>query len=225
MAKKDFWEFTEDFHGTGVVTATQAHNPLWRLAITGAGPPTGALVTPSSSGEFTLDMSSDTQIQNICLYQSDILQFDIDKIHEEHFRVKMNQATLDVVDKSQFSFGLGVARNDTFVSIQERVAFTIDSVNSSNTVVDISTDDNSADSGLVTTGVALINVYKDFLISFTEGTDDVRFFIDGVPVATATTFDMSGYASSLQLFFQLQKESDNGTDGATIDRVSINGVR
>lgn len=224
MAKKDFWSYTEDFFGTGVVTATQADNNRWRLAITGAGPPTGALVTPSSSGEFTLDHSSDTQIQNICLYQSDILQYDIDKIREVEFRVKMNQAALDATTTSMVAFGLTNARNDTINTITRSILFRVVGTTSL-TSLRVETDDGSAETSLVDTGTTLINAYKECKISFAEGTGDLRFFVDGVPVATSTTFDMSNETGSLQLFAQLQKTSDNGTDGITFDRISIRGVR
>ena len=166
---------------------------------------------------------SDDEAQSINLYQSDILQYDIDKIREVEWRVKMNQAA--VTATTILDFGVASARADNTTAIAALAFFTVAGA-SSTTAVYINTDANGAgDNNLVATGTTLINAYKDFKISFAEGTADVRFFIDGVPVATGTTFDMSNYTGSLQLYFQHGKSGGVGVDGVTIDRVSIRGVR
>lgn len=58
-------------------------------------------------------------------------------------------------------------------------------------VAQIHTDDASNDSGIITTGITSdLNTYQVFRIDFTD-VSDILFFIDGVGVATSTTFDMS----------------------------------
>lgn len=221
MAAKDYWEFVEDFFGTGVITATQADDNMWRAVLTGTTP-TVARVTPSSSGEVELTNTATEEAQVATLYQSDILQFDIDKIKEVHFRVKMNQAAL--TSGSVVAFGVIGNHNADVDAIAQSVLFQVTAATST-TLVYCASDDGTAETAPTSTGVALINAYKDFLISFAEGTDDIRFFIDGVPVLTGTTFDMSNYTGSLQLWAQCQKASSTNTDEITIDRISINGVR
>lgn len=223
MAQRNFWSYVEDFFGTRVFSATQADDPNWRIADTSsAGTPTYVSVDGSSSGEIAIDFDSQAEAQNVCLYQSDVLQFDIDKIKEVEFRVKMNQAAVDAT--TMLAFGVIGDRNDAIDTIAQAAIFRVVGADDTTAVV-IESDDGTVDRNDIATGQTLINVYKDFLISFAEGTDDVRFFIDGQPVGTATTFDMSNYTGSLQLFAQIQKTSDANTDGVTIDRVSIHGLR
>lgn len=226
MADRNFWDWEDDFFGTAIFATSQANNTGWRVADTSsAGTPTYALVDGASSGELAVDLDSgQTEIQNVCIYQGDILQYDIDKIKEVEFRVKMNQSALTAT-AVQFAFGLTTDRNDDIDTLGEAILFRVVGAGSTTLVVIETEDGGSENNNDVATGQTLINVYKDFLVSFSEGTDDIRFFIDGQPVATGTTFDMSNYTGSLQLFMQIQKTSDDGGDGFTIDRVRIHGVR
>lgn len=221
--KKDFWEHVLDFFGSGTFTGTAGDNaPLLIKDTSAAGTPTYVYANPSSSGELAVSMDVTNEVQNVCVFQNDILQFDIDKITEAEFRVKMNQASLNAA--SSLAFGLASARNDAIDSIAEAALFRV-IASTSPTLVVVDTDDNVLDNNQIATGKTLVNAYKDFKISFAAGTNDVRFFIDGEPVATATKFDMSNYTGSLQLFAQLQKTAAAAADGFTIDRISIRGRR
>lgn len=223
MAEKDFWTFTDDFFGTALFAATQDSNTGWRISIdAAAGTPTHVLVDGASSGELAVDMDTQAEAQNLCIYQGDILQYDIDKIREVEFRIKMNQAAADAT--TSFAFGVTGDRNDAIDSIAQTAIFRVVGADSTTNVV-VETDDGTVEQNDTATGTTLINAYKEFKISFAEGTADVRFFIDGVPVATSTTFVMSNYTDSLQLFMQIQKTSDANANGFTVDRVSIRGVR
>lgn len=218
--KKDFWEHVLDFFGSGTFTATAADNaPMLIKDTSAAGAPTYAYANPSSSGELAVSLEVTNEVQNVCVFQNDVLQFDIDKITEVEFRVKMNQASLNAA--TSLAFGLAAARNDAIDSIAEAALFRL--VGSDSVVVE--TDDNVNNNDDVATGKTLVNAYKDFKISFAAGTRDVRFFIDGEPVAQGTTFDMSNYTGSLQLFAQIQKTAAAEADGFTIDRISIRGRR
>lgn len=62
-------------------------------------------------------------------------------------------------------------------------------------VAQIRTDDNSNVSGIISTGVtSVLNTYQVFRIDFTNAAN-VLFYIDGVAVATTTTFNMSNGAN------------------------------
>jgi hypothetical protein len=87
--------------------------------------------------------------------------------------------------------------------------------------VTVETDDNTTDSGLIATGQTLATTYKKFYIDFTGGKTNVKFYIDGVRVAPATTFSMSGTTGSLQPFFQIQKAANTNVDSITIDYVRV----
>lgn len=220
MAAKDFWGDVYEMFGHGTLTATAADNSLFRIADTsGSGTPTYAFVDGSSSGEIAITLASATEVENVCLYQGDILQYDIDKIREVEFRVKVGATTLD--SATSLVFGLAGDRNDTTDSVAQNCWFRLVGSNS----VVIETDDGTTDNDDVATGKTLSTTFKDFKISFANGKSDIRFFIDGEPVATSTTFSMAAYTGALQLLVQLQKTSDSNVDSVTIDRISIRGIR
>lgn len=223
MASRNFYEHIYDFHGHDVYSATQADNAPFRIKDTSAaGAPTCALVTPSECGELATDLANTNESEIMTLYQSDILQFKASKIREVEWRVKMNQAAL--TSPSMLAFGLASAQNDTIDSLTNLCLFRVIGGDSTTLVV-CESDDGTTDKDDVATGKTLINAYKDFLISFAKGLRDVRFFIDGQPVAEGTTFDLSAMTGSFQLFAQLQKASGTQVDGYTVDRIRIAGRR
>lgn len=210
-----------DFVGPpGSFTATAADNSPFRIADTSsAGTPTYVLGnTGSDIGALTVTHDNTSEVQNVCVYQSDLLQFDIDDLIRFEARIKMGQAAVNAA--TTLSFGLISARNDTHTSATALAAFSIVG-GTSTTVVYVETDDNVTDTAPVSTGKTLINAYKTFAIDFSNGKSDVRFFIDGNPVATRTTFTMAGYSSGLQAYLQLQKSAATSTDAVTIDYFRI----
>lgn len=225
---QDYWEFCDDFFGAGTLTASPTGVDYWDIADTSsAGTPTYVYVDGSSSGEIALDFDSQAEAQNVCLFQSDKLQFDIDKIQGFEARVKMNQAAVDAT--TSFAIGLTGDRNDAIDSIAQAALFRVVGGDSTTAVV-VETDDGTNDNNDVATGQTLINAYKRLKIDFSNGTSDVRFFMDDgngalTRVASSTTFDMSNYTGSLQVLAQLQKTSDTNTDGVTIDYVKVWGKR
>ncbi len=214
--KTDFYCWQPDFANVGTLpTSGPADSGLLVTDTSAAGTPTYAY---QNNREVLLQHSSDAEVQNVCLSMGDKLHFDIDEIAEARFRLKMNQANLDAA--TQFSIGLAAARNDAIDSIAQAILFRL--VGSDSIVVE--SDDGTNDNDDIATGKSLTNSYVDLTISLAEGKDNVLFFIDGQPVATATTFDMSNYSGSLQFFAQLQKTADANTDGVLItDRSYIRG--
>lgn len=221
MSRFDFYcphsDPNYDFVGPpGSFTATAADNSPWRIADTSsAGTPTYTLGnTGNDIGALTLAFDSQAEPQNVCLYQSDLLQFDIDQCVDFTFRVKMGQAALD--SATSLAVGVCSARNDAIDSLAAHASFRVIGATST-TAVFVETDDGTTDNDDVATGKTLINAYKVLQISFAAGKGDVRFYIDGQPVATSTTFSMAAYSAGLQMYMQLQKTSDNNTDAVTID--------
>lgn len=217
---QDFWEYCDDFFGAGTFGTSASEGDDWVIADTSsAGTPTYVRVDGSAHGEAKLTLASNAEIENVCLYHGDTLNFDIDKIQIAEFRVKQGQATID--STTSITFGLTGDRNDAIDSIAQNAVFRLIG---SNAVV-VETDDGTTDTDDKATGKTLTNAYQVFKIDFSNGTSDVRFFIDGERVAASTTFDMSGYTGSLQPLVQIQKTSDTNTDSVVVDYVYIQGKR
>lgn len=214
---QDFVEFVEDFLGPQTLTASPTGSDRWDIADTSsAGTPT--YTVGGTNGEATLAFDAQSEVQNVCLFQSDVLNWDIDKLQRVEFRVKMGQAAVD--SATSLAFGMCSARNDAIDSLAAHASFRVIG-SASTTAVVVETDDAVTDNDDVATGTTLINAYKRFVIDFTGGTSDVKFYIDGVRVAASTTFDMSGYTSGLQPYVQLQKTADTNTDSVVIDYIKI----
>lgn len=211
---QDFLEFCEDFVGPQTLTASPAGSDSWDIADTSSsGTPT--YTVGGINGEATLAFDNTSEIQNVCLFMSDVLNFDIDTVQRIELRVKQGQATID--SASSLAFGLASARNDAIDSIAAHASFRLIG---SNAVV-VETDDGTNDNDDVATGQSLTNAYKRFVIDFTGGKSDVKFYIDGNRVASATTFDMSNYSAGFQPYVQLQKTADTNTNSVVIDYIKI----
>ena len=124
-------------------------------------------------------------------------------------------ASLDTA--TSLAFGLCSARNDAIDSLAAHASFRL--IGSNSLVVE--TDDSVNDNDDVATGATLVDTYKRFVIDFTGGKSNVKFYVDGVRVAASTTFDMSNYSAGLQPYVQLQKTADTNTDSVVIDYIKI----
>lgn len=216
---KGIREWVDEFIGhrsySGTATSNAGHG--WLVTDTSsAGAPTVAGAAASKG--VTLTLAADSEVENLCLSWGNLLGIDIDDLIDIHFRVLMGQAALTT--GSELAFGLASNRHDTIDSIAHNAHFRVIGATSTTLVV-VETDDSVTDLDDKATGKTLINVEKDFLISFANGKRDVRFFIDGQPVAEGTTFDMSGYAGGLQPYLQLQKAANTNVDAVTLKRVKI----
>jgi hypothetical protein len=208
---QDFQEFYDDFNGAVAALPTSADPATaWMIDDTSSG---GAPTYTKGTSEATLTLASTTEVENVCLHFNDALDFDIDSIIRMEFRAKVT-ATLD--SATTVVMGLGSARADDPDAVAANAFFKLAGSNS----VVVETDDGTTDNDDNTTGVSLSSTYKRFVIDFSGGKSDVKFYIDGVKVGTET-FTMSAYSSGLQPIFQIQKTSDSNTDALTIDYVKV----
>jgi len=208
---QDFQEFYEDFNGAVAAFPTSADPATaWVVDDTSSA---GAPTYTKGTSEATLTLASTTEIENVCLHFNDALDFDIDSIIRMEFRAKVT-ATLD--SATTIVMGLGSARADDPDAVAANAFFKLAG---SNAVV-VETDDGTTDNDDNATGVSLSSTYKRFVIDFSGGKSDVKFYIDGVKVGTET-FTMSAYSSGLQPIFQIQKTSDSNTDALTVDYVKV----
>lgn len=212
---QDFEHYEDDFIGASVSLPTSANiaSP-WVVAVTGAAPPTA--VRNGSEAIFTLTSASQEQI--LGGGHGDALSFDIDELQSIEFRVRIGASTF--TSGSILAFGVGSARNNTLDSVAANAWFRMEGANST-TQVYVETDDGVRDNDDIATGVTLGTTYKRFLIDFTGGKSNVKFYIDGERVAAGTTFNMSAYSAGLQPIIQLQKASNTNADVLTVDYVRV----
>ena len=211
MAARNFYTLDERFNGAALGAA-------WAVADTSvAGAPTKEM----HADGYHMAFAADVEAENLCLYLGDVLSFDITKLREVEFQVKMDGTTKDTT--TTLAIGVGSARNDTTDSITYNAMLKI--VNTSTTLGLVAeTDDGTRDIDDVATGAVLSTSFKTLLISFAKGLSDVRFFVDGQPVAEGQVFNMSAATGGVQPFIQIQKTSDSNTDGVKIRRVICRGV-
>ena len=189
----------------------------WTIADTSSsGTPTYLCIT-EDGGAAKLTLAATSEAENVCLYFNDVLPLDIASLHRIEFVAKV--AGIDSV--TTLVFGLGDARNDTPDTVATNCWFRMEgSVSTSNIVVE--SDDGVTDSDDKATGTTLSSTDKKFLIDFTNGISDIRFFIDGERVAAATTFTLAGITSgqNVQPMIQLQKASGTGVPSITIAQIT-----
>ena len=217
----NFFKWFQDFLGALVFSSTQASSCGHDLVVTdtsSAGTPTYAVVTPSACGELNLAFDNTNEIQNVCISMGDKLCFDIDNVRTFRARVKQGQTTINAA--SSFMIGLASARNDAIDSLAAHLSFRLIGTNE----VMIETDDGTTDLDDKATGKNISTAYVDLMIDLSNK-KDVKFYVDGSPVCQSTTFDVTAYTGSLQVYMQAQKTASTNTDSFVIDYVSVEGVR
>lgn len=216
---ENFVLYEDDFIGTPVTFPTSANiGTPWLTDVTGAAPPTHV----RGGSEATLTLTADNQAQILGLHHNDSLAFDIDDLQRVEMRVKIGASTF--TSGSILVFGVASARNDTADSVAEHAWFRMEGANST-TLVYCESDDGTRDVNDISTGVTLGTTYKHFVIDFTGGKSNVKFYIDGQRVCTTQTFDLSAYTGGFQPLIQLQKAANTNADVCKVDYIKIVGKR
>lgn len=209
---QDFQHYEDDFIGTVATFPTSADPATpWLVDDTSSS---GTPTYTTGTSVATLTLASTEEVENVCLHHGDALSFDIDLIQSIEFSAK-TVATLD--SATTIVMGVGSARADDPDTVTANAFFKLAG---SNAIV-CESDDGTNDNDDKATGLSLVATYRRFLIDFTGGKSNVKFYVDGQRVASSTTFDMSNYSAGLQPIFQIQKTSDTNTDSLTIDYVRI----
>lgn len=212
---QDFEVWCDDFNGTVATFPTSADPATpWLVDDTSAS---GTPVYTTGTSVATLTLASTSEVENVCLHFNDALDFDIDDIQRVEMRVKLG-ATFTT--GSELVFGVGSARNDTTDSVACNAWFKMVGA-SSTTAVYVETDDGSIDDDDNATGETLGTSFKRFVIDFTGGKSNVKFYIDGKRVLAGTTFSLAGYSAGLQPIIQLQKAANTNVDSVVIDYVKV----
>ncbi len=209
------------FDRAQVFTTTPSGEFGWTIADTSAaGAPTYLCIT-ADGGAAALTLAATSEAENVCLFQNDVLPFDLRQIQSVSFTVKV--AGVDAV--TTIVFGIGSARNDTPDSVAVHAWFRMEG-SVSLTVLVVETDDAVTDDDDNATGATLAAVYKKCTIDLSQGLADVRFFVDGVNVSavgSTTPYTLNGASAgqNVQLLAQLQKASGTGVPSLTISNVEI----
>jgi hypothetical protein len=216
---QDYEDFSDDFRGA-VATLPVSADPAtpWLVVDTSAA---GAPTYTRGTSVATLKLAATSEVENVCLAFGDALGIDIDDLQSIEMRVRLDAV---LTTGTELVFGLGSARNDTTDSVTANAWFKMVGATSTTLVV-VETDDGTRDNDDVATGVTLGTSFKKFYIDFTGGKSNVEFYIDGVRVAPATTFDMSAYSSGLQPIVQIQKAANTNVNGVIIDYVEVKAKR
>jgi hypothetical protein len=202
--------WVDNFDRAQTLTTTPGQNGWTKKATASAGTPTIATV---SGGGLVLTLAATSEAEVLTAYQNDILPFPLKQVK----RVSWNAKVTGVDNVTTLVMGLSSAENDTPDSATLSAWFKLAGATSLTNVV-VETDDNVIDNNNIATAVTLGSTFKRFEIDFTGGLSDVRFFIDGQPVALATTFSMPTIVSTdkVQPLFQLAKASGTGVPSLTI---------
>lgn len=210
-------QFYDDFLGSAggsVFDGTEIWNVLEVSVTTNV---TTAIVADSSGGHFLLHLTADVEVQDAILYHNDNRTFDVD--NGLIFEARVDFAVLPTLTAQAVIGMCGDTAADKD-AIAESCWFKLDG---SGAIV-VESDDAVHEQDDVATGVTAVpGTYNIYRIDFTT-LSDVKFFIDGVRVASGTTFNLStltGATAVLQPYFSLDKDADAGLGDINIDYVKI----
>lgn len=208
----------EDTFNRGQTYGTTPGVNGWAFAVTGTTP---TCVNQNGGGvKITLTSTNEAQIGT--LYQNDVLSIPLLGLQ----RIRFNALVAGIDSVTTLIMGLASAKNDVPDSIATNAMFRMQG-SASLTAILGETDDGTTDNDDVATNATLAAVSKEFMIDFTHGLSDIRFFVDGQPVATGTTFSMAAATAStyVQPIVQLQKASGTGVPSVTIGRMMFDYVK
>jgi hypothetical protein len=173
------------------------------------------LVADGAGGQLSLALDADNNAADAVLFFSDQRIIDVSKQAVIEFRARVS--VLPTLT-AQIVMGLCGDHNLDKDAATESAWFKLDGDGAVVAESDDTTNDNDDKSTGVTVLATEWHIYR---IDFTD-LANVRFFIDGNPVATGTTFDMSNLAGAeliLQPYFSIDKGADVGVATLLLDYV------
>lgn len=212
--------YVEDFLGKYENVYIAADNSAGVLVekITGAGPPTIVMLDSISNGVLSLNLTADDQKQEALVHANDYENFNLDKGVICEFRAAVH-TTPTVLAEAYLGFANAYVEGPIGTDGPTvHALFTYDGA----ITPTINTDDTSNDNDAVATGVtSSLDVYSIYRIDASVVTS-VKFYINGVRVASGTTFNMStGTNVVVQPYFGLHKESGLGVGSIYVDYVKM----
>lgn len=208
--------FYDDFIGADVVipaSGAPESGTKWTKKIVGAAPPTVAKVADGTNGLVSCALTAASQKQDAALHMNDELMFSI--AQGAIFEARITLLTLPTLNGIA-SFGLWGAWADGGSAY--RVGFEVPAGG----LVAAESDDNVTDTS-ASTGVTLVaGEWHIFRIDCTDQAN-IKFYIDGVGVATGTTFANAASAvnSQAQPHVGMYKVSGAGLGVVKADYIKI----
>ena len=210
-------QFYDDFLGSAggsVFGATQE----WQILDVGANATATVVAVNNSNGQFLLHIHVDNEAEDVVLYQPSNRTFDVG--NGLIFEAKIDMAVAVEAGVRGVAGMSGPHNLDKDLTVNSAWFSWAGSQ-----VILCETDDATNNNDAVLTGVTAVagipNIYR---IDFTT-LADVKFFIDGVRVASGTTFDMSnltvGGTRIMQPYFSLDKAAGAVVGDMNIDYVKI----
>lgn len=215
------WEDDFLYGAAGLVAipavASEEHGMPWAKLIVGAAPPTVGLVADGPYGEVELALTSASQAQDAALYMSDQRNYDVGQKLIVEFRVKLTvlpTTGVVLVFGMSADHSLDKDANATHAWFRWQAS----------AVGLVETDDTTNNNDDIATGLTtVVDTYGVYTIDFTD-LADVQFFVDGIRVAGATTFDMSNLTDAekvMQPYFSLDKAVSVGVGTIKADYARI----
>ena len=173
-----------------------------------AGSPTTDYVSAGAGGLFRLANDAQSEAQNLALYME--------------ARIRLNTAGAAFTADQRLVVGLAAARNATLDSNASHVWFRIEGANLN---ILIEGDDGVTDTNDTDTGIDYVD--NEFLVLGIDMTtlSAVKFYVDGVEVAT--TIDVSALLSDdgLQPYIEMQRDAGTEVETLDIDYVFVRSGR
>ncbi len=194
----------------------------WTITDTAAaGTMTYQTITNEVGGAMELQLVSDSEVENLCMDQNDILTLSPVTLQHIWFVVKVTTFG----SASVLTCGVGSARADDEDAVVENAYIKMEGATST-TAIEVETNDGVTDTLSVTGNGTLAGVYKKLLIDFSDvslGAGSVKFFVDGARVSASTDFTFAGWTAVagnyLQPTVQLSKASSANTSAVTIAQI------
>lgn len=222
-AKKNIWtnrlsryRFNDDFERYTTIPddGSRANGSPWVQDITGAAPPVVSLVADGSAGIVSCALTADSQAQDATIHWDDNRHIDLDKgvVFQALWR-----ATVLPTSTVTASVGLGGDHAATgFAGLTYALGFSL----AASGALSAYMDDNV---GVVTASAATVTVNTWYVLRVEVFQKTaIRFYVDGVQVASGFSYGASaGANSTLQPFIGVCKASGTGVGTIQVDSVDI----
>ncbi len=215
------YTFEDDFLHTAPTIPTSAENGYpWISKIVGAAPPTVTNVADIGGGVVRCALTATSEKQGATLYMADQRLFDVTK--GAVFEARFALSTLPTAG-SKAVIGLAGDWADGHDTIAQSIWIAADG---SGALV-AETDDGTTDNNDIATGVTLTaGTFVDILIDVGD-VNDIKFYLDGVRVASGTTFRFAatGADAILQPFMEIYKASGTSVGACQADFMKVSANR
>ena len=214
-------KYEEDFHGLSLIAEETGSPGRWETVEVALNTAIG-LLADYENGAVSLLFDVDSNAEDAVLYWGDNRGVNLKAAAQIEFRARV---TVLPTLTAQIVMGMAGDHNLDPDTLTESAWFKFDESG----VALCETDDTTNDNNDIAAGVTVLTTeWHVYRIDFSVLTD-VRFYIDGVHVASAdsgtdTTFDMSNLSDSeavMQPYFGMDKGADAGLGNLDIDYVRV----